>query len=406
MSEVNEEGKEKVVVVRKKKVEGGTEKRKPRTTQQIPDEILQNSELNLAISVLPSNYNFEIHKTIWRIQQAKAIRVALQFPEGFLIYSCAIADIIERFASVETIVMGDVTYGACCIDDFTARALGADFIVHYGHSCLVPINVTNVKTLYIFVDILLDVKHLGDTVIQNLSEKYKKIALLGTIQFASSFQSVRPDLEKVFEIFVPQAQPLSPGEVLGCTSPKFDETVDACVFVADGRFHVESVLIHNPKLPVYRYDPFTKRLIHEKYDHQMMHTLRREAIAKASTARKFGIILGTLGRQGNPGVLEHIQYQLEKRSIPYIVVLMSEIFPSKLARFADIDAWIQIACPRLSIDWGHHFSVPLLSPYEAQVAIGEVEWKKDYPMDYYARDGGSWSVYTPKNSLKDLNSLL
>lgn len=47
--------------------------------------------------------------------------------------------------------MGDVTYGACCIDDFTgiehnilwdmilwilARALGADFLVHYGHSCL------------------------------------------------------------------------------------------------------------------------------------------------------------------------------------------------------------------------------------------------------------------------------
>ncbi len=32
--------------------------------------------------------------------------------------------------------MGDVTYGACCIDDFTAKALGADFLVHYGHSCL------------------------------------------------------------------------------------------------------------------------------------------------------------------------------------------------------------------------------------------------------------------------------
>ena len=32
--------------------------------------------------------------------------------------------------------MGDVTYGACCVDDFTARALGCDLMVHYGHSCL------------------------------------------------------------------------------------------------------------------------------------------------------------------------------------------------------------------------------------------------------------------------------
>ncbi|KAG7248006.1 hypothetical protein CRUP_031348, partial [Coryphaenoides rupestris] len=42
------------------------------------------------------------------------------------------------FTEADTIVMGDVTYGACCVDDFTARALGADFMVHYGHSCLAP----------------------------------------------------------------------------------------------------------------------------------------------------------------------------------------------------------------------------------------------------------------------------
>lgn len=42
----------------------------------------------------------------------------------------------HRFTDAEAVVMGDVTYGACCVDDYTARALGADFLVHYGHSCL------------------------------------------------------------------------------------------------------------------------------------------------------------------------------------------------------------------------------------------------------------------------------
>lgn len=41
-----------------------------------------------------------------------------------------------RFTEAEVIIMGDVTYGACCVDDFTARALGADMMIHYGHSCL------------------------------------------------------------------------------------------------------------------------------------------------------------------------------------------------------------------------------------------------------------------------------
>ncbi|KAK3531716.1 hypothetical protein QTP70_025947 [Hemibagrus guttatus] len=46
-----------------------------RVANQIPDEILKDPELQEAVSVLPSNYNFEIHKTIWRVRQAKAKRV-------------------------------------------------------------------------------------------------------------------------------------------------------------------------------------------------------------------------------------------------------------------------------------------------------------------------------------------
>lgn len=86
--------------------------------------------------LLPANYNFEIPKTIAQIAKNGATRVALQMPEGLLMYGCSIVDIIERFAGVECVIMGDVTYGACCIDDYTARALGCDMMVHYGHSCL------------------------------------------------------------------------------------------------------------------------------------------------------------------------------------------------------------------------------------------------------------------------------
>ena len=70
-------------------------------------------------------------QSVWRLREAKATRVALQFPEGLLVYACVISDILERFAHVSTFVMGDVTYGACCVDDYTAKALGADFMVRY-----------------------------------------------------------------------------------------------------------------------------------------------------------------------------------------------------------------------------------------------------------------------------------
>jgi len=94
---------------------------------QIPEEILSNASLNHAISSLPANYNFEIHKTIWRIIQEKPALVTLQFPEGLLMYSCVIADIIRKFCHTNVVIMGDVTYGACCIDDYTTKKMGSSF---------------------------------------------------------------------------------------------------------------------------------------------------------------------------------------------------------------------------------------------------------------------------------------
>lgn len=65
---------------------------------QIPEEILQDAQLNAAIKQLPSNYSFEIHKTIHHIRKNNSEMVALQLPEGLQMFACAIADIIERCA--------------------------------------------------------------------------------------------------------------------------------------------------------------------------------------------------------------------------------------------------------------------------------------------------------------------
>jgi 2-(3-amino-3-carboxypropyl)histidine synthase len=63
---------------------------------QIPQDILSDLELNNAIKQLPSNYSFEIHKTIHHIRKNGSRMVALQMPEGLQMFSCTIADIVER----------------------------------------------------------------------------------------------------------------------------------------------------------------------------------------------------------------------------------------------------------------------------------------------------------------------
>lgn len=223
-----------------------------KTISGVPTDISTNPDLIKAMNVLPQNYNFEIPKTIWRIKKSNSKCVALQFPEGLLIFALSISDILEKFTGVNTIIMGDVTYGACCIDDFTARALGADLMVHYGHSCLIPINITeNINMLYIFVDIKIDTLHVIQTIEKNF-DKATPLALISTIQFVATLQHISSDLKSAgYSPEIPQCKPLSPGEVLGCTSPKIKNS-ELVIFIGDGRFHLESVMIANPNLKFFR----------------------------------------------------------------------------------------------------------------------------------------------------------
>ena len=53
------------------------------------------------------------------------------------------------------------------------------------------------------------------------------------------------------------------GEVLGCTAPVLKQEVDAIVFVADGRFHLEAIMIANPTTPAYRLVPSRRLCSHD-----------------------------------------------------------------------------------------------------------------------------------------------
>ena len=160
---------------------------------RIPQELLDDPILKNDMQVLPQNYNFEVPKTIWRIKTLGCKRVALQLPEGLTMFATTLADIIEKHTGAEAVIMADVTYGACCVDDFSARALGCQLMVHYGHSCLIPIDQTSgIKMLYVFVDIKIDPAHFIETIqvnfVQGFSNSYLQSSVL-FLKFSRKIQS-------------------------------------------------------------------------------------------------------------------------------------------------------------------------------------------------------------------------
>ncbi|KAM0681721.1 hypothetical protein GINT2_000235 [Glugoides intestinalis] len=342
-----------------------------------------DSKYPTVIRGLPPNYNFEVQKTLKTIEKFNAKRIALQFPDGLLCYAPVIIDTIQStFADVDCTVLDDVVYGACCIDD---QSFPVDLLIHYGHSCLIPISEMMTKVLYIFVDIKIDIDHLYKLILENFNES---IAIIGTIQFNSVVNKLGRMLKNSHcDTVIPQVKPLSPGEVLGCTSPVI-KGVDTVIYVGDGRFHLESAMIRNPELSFYRYCPFTRKMSKEFYDFEKMKNSRVAEIARAFNGKSFGVILGSLGRQGNKQIFNNVKTKLENKGYKVYKIVLDEINESLLDNFDFIDSFVQVSCPRLSIDWGVCYRKPLLSPFE-------VFYKSDeYVMDYYSNEGSApWKNY-------------
>jgi 2-(3-amino-3-carboxypropyl)histidine synthase len=252
--------------------------------------------------------------------------------------------------------------------------------------------------MYIPVTMKFNYEHLIETIQYNFPST-TRIALQGTIQFANVLPIVEERLTADgYVVQIPRAKPLSPGETLGCTAPEITGA-DILVFVADGRFHIEAAMMANPDLPAFRYDPFTNKFYSEFFSLNELKKIRIDQMNKCKNAKRVGLILGTLGRQGSVGILESIKELLVDKDIDTFTVLISEISPERLCYFGDsVDAWVQVACPRLSTDWGESYGAPVLSSFEAFKLWGDSNFEEDFsiPMDYYSNNAGPWGNYAPR----------
>ncbi|KAH9938244.1 putative diphthamide synthesis protein-domain-containing protein [Fomitopsis serialis] len=407
----------------------------PGIATQIPQDILND---------LPTNYSFEIHKTIHHVRKNNAKMVALQMPEGLQMFACTIADIIERFTDALTVIMGDVTYGACCIDDYTAVALGCDMLVHYGHSCL---------DLYIFVEIAIDSSHLiqtlrlnfptdrrrfhealldseetdrqipaGRPLTQNnhlrieeshpgssmIPQESTRLALVSTIQFVAALSQLKDDLTTEYAEESP-----SDGTVLRWDDQSMDRKirriiprskpllndVDALMYLlGDGRFHLESIMIANPSVR-----PSDTTPIQEVHSRTVHHTEMRTYGTKLSSSAAqhtslrlsghasrhaprsveppYGGRLGTLGRQGSFKQLQAITHQLS----------------SSRTQIPYMPILLSELHPRSlpSSPPTFHLCADVLSTLSIDWGYDEKREGGIYPMDFYAA-GSPWAVARTK----------
>ncbi|TAN41382.1 MAG: diphthamide biosynthesis enzyme Dph2, partial [Candidatus Methanoperedens sp.] len=158
-----------------------------------------------------------------------------------------------------------------------------------------------------------------------------------------------------------------PGQVLGCNFTAARIDCKELLYIGSGVFHPLGVAIATGKRVVAA-DPYLNQAVEvapEKFQRK-----RGGYIAKAMDADVFGIIVSTKSGQNRMELAMRLKTLAEKHGKKCLIIEMDLVTPDQLLAF-QADAYVNTACPRITIDDAERFHVPVLTPQEFESAIGE-----------------------------------
>jgi 2-(3-amino-3-carboxypropyl)histidine synthase len=158
---------------------------------------------------------------------------------------------------------------------------------------------------------------------------------------------------------------LNDGQVFGCEFYPATETidyVDANVFLGQSNFHAAGVALATNK-PTYILDPYFNEIREITDFARKLQKKATLAIYKAVDAKTFGVIVGLKEGQLSKLTALKLKKELESAGKTVHLIALTDITNERLRNLKDIDAFIQVACPRISTD--NKFDKPVLSTPQA-----------------------------------------
>ena len=301
------------------------------------------------------------------ISEKKPISVALNGPDGILPKVQETASNIMKKFGIPAFILADTTWGTCDLNSNGAKVLGAEILFNIGHTNKLETFENNVVMIDAFDDVPFD--SVLPKCIQKL--KGKTISLITDSQHLHEINNVKNYLEKngvIVKIGKGKGQ-LNDGQVFGCEfypAIETKEIVDANVFLGQSNFHAAGIALSTKKT-TYVLDPYFNEL---RNITDFAKTLEKKAtltVFKARDAQTFGIIVGL--KEGQFAQLTALKFKKELELEGKIVQLfaLTDITNEKLKNFTGIDAFIQVACPRISTD--NKFDKPVLSTPQATALL-------------------------------------
>jgi 2-(3-amino-3-carboxypropyl)histidine synthase len=310
------------------------------------------------------------------VEKKKPSVVVINAPGGLLKQTRELVEKLREKYGVTCILSGDSCFGICDTLDDEVRELQADMALHIGHNAVVK----TVGDFTYLIDAVDDATF--DDVIEKVASALRGKRSVGLVTFSEHVHQLDPVRtlleERGFEVRIGEDNGLLfGGQMFGCdfsTAYLLREEVDAFCFLGESEFHAVGLALATGK-PTYMVDPYTNEVTDMSEAAEERKKRAILAVYKALDAKVFGVITGLKEGQKMLGRSKWISKKLETHGRRVVQIALRDITPERLAPYRDIEAFVQTACPRISID-GFNFDKPVLSIPQADALVALLEGRK------------------------------
>ncbi|XP_065915172.1 2-(3-amino-3-carboxypropyl)histidine synthase subunit 2-like [Dysidea avara] len=399
---------------------------------------------------------YELSRCSEWIKLGRFTKVALQFPDHLLTHSVQIATTLsQQNNQCKIYVLGDTSYGSCCVDEVAAEHIGADGIIHFGHACLTA--TKRIPVLYIFGREVIDPEKCISAFKELFSDQLSHILVMYDVRYSHVIESLCEALRNdytnltVTSLNIPtlccgchqtgrsctedcgdcvssdmQENDTSHGKDSITPSCQCGQSMDSKEQCKLGRcytlsapieeysiFYIGSegralsnIIINYHTCKCCSYNPSTN--MYRKESTFINKTLGRRyyLMQKARAARTVGILAGTLATAGYREIIDRLKSLLSSVGKKYYVIVVGKLNVAKLANFMEMDVYVLVACPESSLIDNQEFYKPVVTPYEMELACSKsTEWGACYFTDYQELLPGGASHELLKDITKQDNDI-
>lgn len=326
-------------------------------------------------------YELDLKRAIGLIKRSQARRVGLQAPEGLKRALPKAASRIAEETGAEVLISADPCYGACDVDMRLCQEV--ELLFHLGHAGL---GEEPERVVFLEARMNEDLGEVAEKAVAQLRSRHVGVA--STVQHIHRLDSALQALaEHGIEGHVGPASGRIryPGQVLGCCyitartllgdSP-VDDPIEEFLFIGTGQFHPLGIALATGKR-VIAADPVSGEV--SEIDPDPMLRRRFRAISKASEVKEFAVLISKKPGQRRVELAERMMALGRAHGRDMYLVYIDNIEPELLLNLG-VKAAVSTACPRVALDDAAKYRIPILTPPEFEVLLGERSWE-EYQFD-------------------------